>query len=247
MRRTANRIIITIIKKAELTYMNKGKLIVIEGACDGIGKSTQFKMLSDRMAANGNLPVCHHFPSYGTPQGAPVESYLRGEYGAPETLSPYFVNMLYALDRAVTVKTLLAPSLEEGRDVLLDRYTTSSLIYQSSFITDKTEKQKFIEYVTDFEYSRLGIPKPGTVLFLNAPYECAESLRKSRTSNDGVEHDIHESSGGFMKKVYDSAQLVCDMCAFTRIDCTDADGRMYSRETIHEKIMSALKDAGIKI
>ena len=42
--------------------MGKGKLIVIEGACDGIGKSTQYKMLCDRLISEGNEVVSHHFP-----------------------------------------------------------------------------------------------------------------------------------------------------------------------------------------
>ena len=55
-----------------------GKLIVIEGSCDGVGKSTQYKLLMDRLISdNENTIVTHHFPSYGTYQGRPVEEYLR--------------------------------------------------------------------------------------------------------------------------------------------------------------------------
>ena len=55
-----------------------GKLIVIEGSCDGVGKSTQYKLLMDRLISdNENTIVTHHFPSYGTYQGRPVEDYLQ--------------------------------------------------------------------------------------------------------------------------------------------------------------------------
>ena len=33
--------------------MEKGKLIVIEGACDGIGKTTQYKLLCDHLKKDG--------------------------------------------------------------------------------------------------------------------------------------------------------------------------------------------------
>ena len=82
--------------------MEKGKLIVIEGACDGIGKSTQFDLLGKRFESYGEKIINHHFPSYGTVHGAPVETYLAGEYGKPSELSPYFVNSMYALDRKIT-------------------------------------------------------------------------------------------------------------------------------------------------
>ena len=67
-----------------------GKLIVIEGSCDGVGKSTQYKLLVDRLSKDkNNIIVTHHFPSYGTYQGRPVEEYLRGNYGKISNLSPY--------------------------------------------------------------------------------------------------------------------------------------------------------------
>jgi len=82
--------------------MEKGKLIVVEGACDGIGKTTQFEMLCNRFQNEGQEIAHHHFPSYGTYQGLAVEKYLKGEYGQPSELSPYFVNSLYAIDRGIT-------------------------------------------------------------------------------------------------------------------------------------------------
>ena len=78
----------------------KGILIVMEGACDGIGKSTQFKKLYDKLLSEGYDVVSHHFPSYNTYHGAPVEKYLAGELGEIKKLSPYFINSLYATDRA---------------------------------------------------------------------------------------------------------------------------------------------------
>ena len=46
-----------------------GKLVVIEGACDGIGKSTQFNYLKEHLIKDGYVVDSHHFPSYNTYQG----------------------------------------------------------------------------------------------------------------------------------------------------------------------------------
>ena len=73
----------------------KGKLIVIEGACDGIGKTTQYNLLCNRLKKEDSI-VNHHFPTYGTYHGAPVEKYLKGEIGKLNELSPYFVNCVYS-------------------------------------------------------------------------------------------------------------------------------------------------------
>lgn len=52
--------------------MNQGRLIVIEGACDGVGKTTQFCLLKENLIKDGEQVITHHFPTYGTKQGALV-------------------------------------------------------------------------------------------------------------------------------------------------------------------------------
>lgn len=225
--------------------MNKGKLIVIEGAGDGIGKTTQYTMLREKLASAGYDVACHHFPSYGTAQAALTEKYLRGEYGPPKSISPYVVNNIYAVDRMITWHTLLRERYEAGCLILLDRYTTSSLIYQSAYIADEDERRRFIEYVTDFEFSRLGIASPDAVVFLTAPYETIEKMRRERLANEGIEHDIHESDGEFMKLIYSSALFVSSYLGWSTVECADADGTVRTREDIHRDVMSALLKEGI--
>ena len=105
-----------------------GKLIVVEGSCDGVGKSTQYKLLVDHLKKDSVNVTTHHFPSYGTYQGRAVEEYLKGNYGKISELSPYFVNSLYAQDRAITWISGLKEIYDNDGIIVLDRYTTSSLI-----------------------------------------------------------------------------------------------------------------------
>ncbi|MCR4581233.1 MAG: hypothetical protein K5666_01835 [Bacilli bacterium] len=211
------------------------RLIVVEGACDGIGKSTQFQTLCDHLKQDGKEIVNHHFPSYGTIQGAPVEEYLKGNYGKPSELSPYFVNSLYAMDRAVTWNTILKPQYEEGKTIVLDRYTTSSLIYQSALIKNLEDRRDFIDYVVDFEYNKLGIKAPDKVIFLHAPFELVTEMRNARKQNDGVQNDIHERDLDFMKKVYYNAMFIADYLNWEQVQCDDAN-KLKSIEEIHEDV-----------
>lgn len=215
--------------------MKNGKLIVVEGACDGIGKTTQYELLCKRIKEDGYEVANHHFPSYGTYQGAAVEKYLKGEYGQPSELSPYFVNSLYANDRGITWYTQLKPLFDEGKVILLDRYTTSSLIYQSALIEDIEEKKKFIDYVTDFEYKKIGIKEPDNVIFLHAPFDLVTEMRNSRKQNEGVVNDIHESNIEFMKKVYESAMFIADYLSWDKIECND-ENKMRNIDDIHNEI-----------
>lgn len=223
-----------------ISNKTEGKLIVIEGACDGIGKSTQYSMLVSRLENDGIKIANHHFPSYGTYHGVAVEKYLKGEYGQPSELSPYFINNLYALDRAITWHTNLKKLYNEGKIVLLDRYTTSSLIYQSALIEDIEEKKKFINYVIDFEYNKMGIKEPDNVIFLTAPFDLVTELRKSRKQNEGVTNDIHERDLTFMKKVYESAIFIADYLSWDKIECNNGN-QMKSIEDIHEEIYNLVK------
>lgn len=218
-----------------------GKLIVVEGACDGIGKSTQYKLLRNHFIKDGYEVVSHHFPSYDTPQGKPVEKYLKGDFGRPQELSPYFVNSLYAMDRAITWKEDLEKEFNAGKVILLDRYTTSSLIYQSSVIEDIEERKKFIDYVCDFEYSKLGIKSPDKVIFLHAPFDLVTKMRNARQTNDGLVNDIHESDLEFMKKVYENAMFLAEYLNWDMVDCTDND-KIDTIENIEKKVYKKVKD-----
>lgn len=217
--------------------MKIGKLIVIEGASDGIGKTTQIEKLKTHLEADGAKIASHHFPTYYSYQGKGVEKYLAGEYGTPEELSPYFINNLYAYDRAVTWRVKLKDLYRKGRTILLDRYTTSSLIYQSALIEGKEAKKNFLDFVIDFEYNKLGIQQPDVVIFLYAPLELVTKMRKARTENEGIANDIHERDLAYLQKVYDNAMFVAKYLGWTMINCATKDAkRMRSVDSIHKEI-----------
>lgn len=215
--------------------MKQGKLIVFEGASDGIGKSTQIALLQQRLKEEGNIIVNHHFPTYGTYHGAPVEEYLHGNLGNIDELSPYFINSLYAVDRACAWHSKLKQLYQEGKILLFDRYTTSSLLYQSAKIKDIDKKIAFLDYVTDFEYNKLGIQRPDIIIFLTAPFDVITQMRKGRIENEGVQNDLHERDLEYLKEVYDNSMFVSNYLGWNTIKCNDGD-KMKTIEEIHEEI-----------
>ncbi len=221
----------------------QGKIIVVEGASDGIGKTTQFKTLIKHLKADGIKFCHHHFPTYYSYQGKSVEMYLSGNYGQPSDLSPYFINSLYAHDRAVTWYTKLKQEYEKGRIIILDRYTTSSLLYQSSTIDDPAAKKRFLDYVDDFEYNKLGIGRPDLVLFLYAPLETVNKFRAERTKNEGIKGDIHERNLDYLQKVYNNGHFVADYFKWQLINCaTPAGTKFRSIDSIHQDVYQAVKE-----
>lgn len=220
--------------------MNKGMLIVIEGACDGIGKTTQFNMLMDKLKKDGIKIYTHHFPSYGTEQGEKVEKFLKGEYGNPSDLSPYFINELYAYDRFCTWEFELKKYFDDGYLILLDRYTTSSIIYQSVFIKNKDEKNKFIDYVIKYEYEENNIKEPDLVIFLKAPYDLVKKLKNNRIDNEGIINDVYEKDDVLMKNIYDNAIYVSNYLNWDIVDCNDKNG-FKDKESISNDIYKLVR------
>ena len=218
----------------------KGKLIVIEGACDGVGKTTQYNLLKNYLEEKGYNVYNHHFPSYNTKQGKLACEYLNGDFGLPKDLSPYLINSMYAVDRALTWKLELKEKYDRGNIILLDRYTTSSLIYQSCLFKTDKEKEEFINYVNEYEYEKLGLKKPDLVIFLTGDFNVFTELRKNRKDYEGNSNDIHENDINLMKKIYDNSSFVAKKLGFKIVNCTE-NGKLKTIEEIHSEIKKIIE------
>lgn len=217
-----------------------GKIIVIEGASDGVGKTTQYELLKEKLTKDGINIITHHFPSYGKDQGKLVELYLEGKFGERKDLNPYFISNLYAIDRAITWNNELKKEYENGKTILLDRYTTSNLIYQSVFFDSDDDKKEFIDFIEDFEYNKLGIRRPDKVIFLYVPFDLVQKMHKARKENEGIINDIHERDLELMKKVHENSLFVAKYLNFEIINCSN-NGKLRTIEDISEEIYRKVK------
>ncbi|MBX3071737.1 MAG: dTMP kinase [Thermomicrobiales bacterium] len=106
--------------------MSPGRFIVFEGT-EGSGKSTQVRLLGERMRAAG-LPVDVTREPGGTPAGEAIRTLLFSEAGAGA--APRTVALLHTAARAEHVARRIEPAVASGTHVLCDRFLDSTLAYQ---------------------------------------------------------------------------------------------------------------------
>ena len=241
----------TILKK-NLEYFatlsrRKGKLIVIDGT-DGSGKGTQTKLLLEYLDKSKVANKYIDFPRYYTSfHGKMVGRYLSGEFGSMESASPYLSSLFYAMDR-LTARDELVDWLEEGNLVVANRYTTSSMAFQTARV-EPDKQEEFLKWLYEMEYKEHKLPKEDLVLFLYVPVEISQKLIEQKESRDytkGKKKDIHEADRSYQKRVLD---LYLDLAQKNKhwivIECVDSQGNLLSIEEVHGKILQVLKEREI--
>jgi dTMP kinase len=217
--------------------MSKGKLIAIEGV-DGSGKATQSNKLYERLLNEGFPAKKIHYPRYDNPSSSLVRLYLNGEFGdnAKDT-NAYIASTFYAVDRYASLKQDYEQFYKEGGIVIADRYTTSNMIHQAGKISNKKEREKFLDWLWDFEFNIYKIPIPDLVFFLDVPVEFNEKIMKESANKDSRRKtkDIHERDIEHLKDSYNNACSLVDKYGWCRINYVK-DGQMRTIEDIHNEI-----------
>lgn len=225
----------------------KGKLIVIEGN-DCTGKETQCKLLIDRLIKEGYETFTMSFPRYDTPTGKIVGGPLLGKsyicesfFEDPANVPPKVASLYYSADRLYHKEEIMK-NLNDGKIVVLDRYTTSNMGHQGGKLKTKEERSSMFEYFARLEYDLLELPKPDGVILLHMPYENALELKKKRAETpDKVEIDEDylrhaESAYLEMKDKYDFKYVICANDGKTRaIEDIGEDVYKYAKEIIDGK------------
>lgn len=173
----------------------KGVLITMEGV-EGSGKSTQIQRLADRLGKTG-LPLVVSKEPGGTNLGRELRALLLAPHASGELWCPKAELLLFYADRAQHLATLVRPSLEEGKVVLVDRFEDSSWAYQGARGVPEADLTRLRELV-------LGDFKSDLTLVLDM--DPVESLRRvdARNARLGAsfkETRFDQEAIGFHRKV----------------------------------------------
>ena len=215
------------------------KLIVIEGL-DGSGKSTQTALLEEYFQNNALSYRKIKLPDYDSPSSTLVKMYLNGDFGlAANDVNAYAAGSFYAVDRYASFILDWKKDYDSKDIILADRYSTSNSIYQMEKI-DEEKWDEYLDWSADFEYCKIGIPKPDLVIYLDMPVEISQKLMTSRYNGDEGKKDVHESNVEFLNKCRKSALYTARKQKWAVIPCSDGENPL-PVDVIHKTIIDFIK------
>ena len=221
----------------------KGKLIIIESGSDASGKATQTRKLYDRLVKDGYNVKKVEYPNYKSQSSALVKMYLNGDFGkSAEDVDAYVASTFFAADRYASFKTEWEEFYNNGGIIIADRYTTSNMVHQASKM-DESERDKFIDWLSDYEFNLYKLPQPDCVVFLDVPIDFSKKLMERRKNKFTGEDkkDIHESDIDYLTKSYNNAVHIANKYNWNKINCIE-DDNLRTIESIHEEIYKLVKD-----
>lgn len=217
---------------------NNRRLIVIDGL-DGCGKSTQFEILVQRLKELGISCKSISFPEYDKTSSALVKMYLGGEISdTPDDVNAYAASSFYACDRYISYKLYWEKEYLSGDVILASRYVSSNAIHQMSKL-DEEKWNEYLEWLEDYEYNRLGLPKPDKIIFLDMPPKVSKKLISSRYNGDESKRDIHEANFSYLESCRNSALYAAKKNNWEIIRCS-SDEKPLSIDSIAEAIWNSV-------
>jgi dTMP kinase len=211
--------------------MARGKLIVFEGA-EGAGKTTQIKLISERLTKAGISYVAVREPG-GTLVGDEIRDIVLHQ---DEELTAATEALLFMASRAELIAREIIPSLEKLNVVLVDRFFLSTYAYQ---IVGRGLPEAEVRAANRLATGGL---VPDLTLLLDVHASHGLNRADARGKRDRIERsgdDFHEKVGSafrrFAEPEWQHSHPECGP-----IKLIDGVG---DQETVHMRVVSALASA----
>lgn len=206
----------------------RGRFITFEGG-EGCGKSTQIRLLADRLRASGKDILLAREPG-GTPLAERIRSLVREELDDPPNARAE--TLLFLASRAQLVESVLRPALASGKWVLCDRFADSTFAYQGygrGF--DLAELKRLNGFATG------GLVPDRTVLLTVSPDVAARRMRM-REAATHTSADRMERAGEDFHKRLNEGFLSLATAEPDRFSVIESDGTV---EEVSERIWNSIR------
>ncbi len=204
----------------------RGKFVTFEG-CEGVGKSTQLRLVKEDLARAGVDAVFTREPG-----GTAIAEKIRSLILDPDNVGMDAVTelLLYAAARRQHTMELIEPALAAGKTVFCDRYIDSTFAYQGF------ARGLDLDVVHALETIAMGDVQIDLTIFLDVDPSVGFARKGGADPNDRLERE----NAAFFQKVYEGFRRAAD--ENERIVAVSAPGTKYDT---HETIMRLLRERGI--
>ncbi len=165
------------------TTARPGRFITLEGG-EGAGKSTQARLLADRLRSLGHECVVTREPG-GSPMAEALREVILSGVAAP--LGPSAETVLFTAARIVHVVQTIMPALKRGAFVVCDRFTDSTRVYQGAL--GKVDPK----LIDSMEEIAIRDCRPDLTLVLDLPAKTGLARAAARRANEAA--DRFEAEG----------------------------------------------------
>ena len=198
-----------------------GRLAVIDGL-DGCGKQTQTELLATCLRQEG-IPVKQiTFPTYTL-----------------DEVNVYAASTFYAVDRYASFCRDWGSDYNAGRLVLTDRYVTANVIHQMGKLP-RERWEDYLEWLSDLEYTRFGLPRPDVVFYLELPLETADALLAGRYAGQQHKKDLHERDRAYLRQCRETARFAAQRLGWQVVHCGDGAGGIRPAQDISRELRRLL-------
>ncbi len=205
-----------------------GRFITFEGG-EGCGKSTQIRLLADRLRAAGREVVLTREPG-GTALAERIRTLVREETDDPPNARAE--TLLFLASRAQVVEAVIRPALAAGRWVLCDRFADSTFAYQGyGRGLDLAELKRLNAFAT-------GSIVPDRTLLLDVAPETAAARMRAREQATHASADRMEKAGGDFHARLKRGFLELAAAEPERFAVIAADGDM---DTVAEMVWNSIR------
>lgn len=191
--------------------------IAFEGL-DGSGSSTQSRLLTERLEANGHAALLTKEPTGKSPIGKLIREVLQHKWEC----SPEGLQLLFCADRAEHLKTEIEPAIKNGQIVVTDRYFFSTIAYGALAVND-------VDWLKNLN-EKFRVPDI-TFLFKLDPKICIERIKGRGSDFELFEH--HEK----LQVIWQNYEKIAS--SYENIHIIDAEKNI---DEISEEIWSFVRE-----
>ncbi|MBU5613194.1 dTMP kinase [Geomonas azotofigens] len=207
-----------------------GFFITFEGV-EGCGKTTQMRLLKERLEAAGEKVVATREPG-----GCPIADQMRAILldAKNSAITPLAELLLYAAARAQHVQEVIVPALERGETVLCDRFTDATVAYQGH------GRELDLDVIRQLNELATGGVRPDLTVLIDCPVQVGLSRALSRIeATSGAREERFElESVRFHERVREGYLSLARACP-ERFVVVDGSGDLARTEVL---VTAALAD-----